>query len=75
VSTDRPATVLRIAGSPTPEETAAVVAVLSALGAGSGEPAGPAASGRRGLWNARSRAARPRLTPGPGAWKGSALPR
>jgi hypothetical protein len=69
VSADRP--VVRIAGRPTPEETAAVLAVLTTLGNAQEPPAGS----RRSLWNARARAARPRLSPGPGAWKGSVLPR
>lgn len=62
---------LRITGGATPEEVAAVVAVLAAAqGAHDGMR-----SRRRSLWNSRARAARPRLSPGPGAWRGSALPR
>ncbi len=71
MSADQP--VIRITGGPTPEETAALVAVLTSLRT-AGDPPDRAGS-RRSLWNARARAARPRLAPGPGAWKGSVLPR
>ncbi len=67
---DQPSIV--ISGSPTPEETAAVVAVLAAMSAG-GSSSPPAR--RRSLWSSRGRNARPRLSPGPGSWMGSVLPR
>jgi len=65
---ERPA--LRIVhGSPSPEEVAALVTVLAARGGGVAADAQP-----RSTWNDRSRAVRPPLVPGPGAWKASALP-
>jgi hypothetical protein len=70
-----PAVVLRvIRGDVTPEEIAALVAVLGARAgaAGAGEPAAPA---RRSAWSDRSRLQRAPLRPAPGAWRRSALPR
>jgi hypothetical protein len=67
----RPA--LRIVrGDPTPEEVAALTAVLAAATGGPGEPedAGPAS-----VWVERETLVRRPLTPGPGAWRASALPR
>jgi hypothetical protein len=67
----RPA--LRIVrGDPTPEEVAALTVVLAAASGGSGEPedTGPAS-----VWNERESLVRRPLTPGPGAWRASALPR
>jgi len=63
--------VLRVVrGNPTPEEIAALVAVLVARrGDGGAEPA-PS----RSAWADRSRALRRPLYPGPGAWRCSALP-
>jgi hypothetical protein len=54
----------------TPEEVAAIVAVLSSLG-------GPAPSSprRRSAWSDPSRRTRAMMTPGVGAWRASALPR
>jgi hypothetical protein len=68
------APVLRIvAGQPTAEETAAVVVVLSAL---AGQRAPAAAPGlARSPWSARSRLLREPVSPGPGGWRASALPR
>ena len=55
----------------TPEEVAAIVAVFSALGS-----AGGAASPRPAtVWNAPRRLVRRTVPHGPGAWRGSALPR
>ncbi len=58
-----------VTGSPTAEELAAVVAVLSARSGTTPAPARPAG---------RSRWATPRLrgplAPGPGAWRAAALP-
>ncbi len=70
MSADQPA--LRITGRPTDAETAAVVAVVTMMNS-----SGSASSGERSrsLWNSRGRAARPRLSPGPGAWQGSVSPR
>ena len=54
-----------VAGNPTPEELAAVVAVLAARPAAVPEEE-PAAPSR---WNDRARALRAPLHPGPGAWQ------
>jgi hypothetical protein len=62
---------LRLArGSATPEELAAVVAVLSAA-SGADDPPAPRPMSR---WVARARLVRRPLTPGPGAWRASAWP-
>lgn len=53
----------------TPAEVAAITTVLLGRGAGS-EPRKP-----RTLWNSPARQVRPRLSPGPGAWRASGLPR
>ena len=59
-----------VRGEPTPEQLAALIAVVSArAGAASGDE-GPAPA--RPLWN-RPQLRTP-LTPGPGAWRASALP-
>jgi acyl-CoA carboxylase epsilon subunit len=57
-------------GTPTPDELAALVVALATRG---GQPA-PAPEPRRSEWAAKSRQMRPRLFPGPGAWRASALP-
>ena len=58
----------------TPEEVAAIVAVLSAMGGGAPAPEPP-----RSLWAAQSRATRvspgATLAAGRGAWRASGLPR
>ncbi|HEU5420748.1 MAG TPA: acyl-CoA carboxylase subunit epsilon [Streptosporangiaceae bacterium] len=61
-----------VAGQPTPEETAAVVVVFSAL-ASQLPPGLPAPA--RSQWAARSRLLREPVSPGPGGWRASALPR
>jgi hypothetical protein len=53
----------------TPEEVAAVVAVLSALGGAAPEP-----PRRRSLWAAPERQVRRTLPHGRGAWRASGLP-
>ena len=59
-----------VRGEPTPEQLAALIAVVSARGSGGGEPEeAPAPS----LWNRPT--LRGPLHPGPGAWQASALPR
>jgi hypothetical protein len=65
--------VLRIVrGDPSPEEVAALAAVLAAAsGGGAPEPD----SGPRSVWTERSALVRRPLHPGPGAWQASALPR
>jgi hypothetical protein len=65
---------LRItAGQPTPQETAAVIVVLTALAARTAADGAPARA-PRSSWNEASRALRPALRPGPGAWRASGLP-
>ena len=59
-----------IKGDATPEEVAALVAVLSSLGGGEAPPAR-----RRPEWNAPHRLVRRPLAHGPGGWRASALPR
>jgi hypothetical protein len=61
-----------VAGQPTAEETAAVVVVLSALA--SQQPQAPPAPARS-QWASRSRLLREPVSPGPGGWRASALPR
>ncbi len=61
-----------VRGDATPEEIAALVAVLLARSADAGAP-GQARS-VPGLWADRSRLLRRPLSPGPGAWRRSALP-
>ena len=71
-----PGPVLRIVrGEPTPEELAALVAVLTVVTsrAAGGSPADHAPVRTR--WNERSRLVRRPLTPGPGAFRAAALPR
>jgi hypothetical protein len=53
----------------TPEEVAALVAVLSSL------QSAPAPEKPRSLWASRQRRTRAVLRPGPGAWRASGLPR
>ncbi len=60
-----------VTGDPTPEELAALVAVVSAMAAGAaaaGEKQAP-----RPEWSARHRGLRPPHRHGPGAWRASAL--
>ena len=63
-----------IRGDATPEEIAAVIAVLlSRSGAGAGAGAG-AAGPRPSAWADRGRQLRRPVFPGPDAWRRSALP-
>jgi hypothetical protein len=55
-----------VRGEPTPEELAALTAIVAA--AGSGEAAEPDAP-RRGRWNDPAAAHRRPWLPGPGAWR------
>jgi hypothetical protein len=57
--------VITVKGSPTPEELAAVVAVLAS------RPAAPAAEepAERSRWNDPASLMRQPLHPGPGAWR------
>jgi hypothetical protein len=59
-----------VKGEPTPEELAALVAVIAARSGGGDD----VAAGPRSAWTDRARYVRRPLTPGPGAWKASALP-
>jgi acyl-CoA carboxylase epsilon subunit len=66
------APMLRIVnGDATPEEVAAIVAVLSAVGGGSEAPAKRPAP----AWAAPQRGVRRALPHGPGGWRASGLPR
>jgi hypothetical protein len=62
-----------IRGEPTADELAAVIVVLGARAAPAGGEAPPRPP--RSEWAAKARQMRPQLTPGPGAWRASALPR
>ena len=61
-----------VKGDPTPEELAALVAVVSAVAAGA-SAAGDQGRKPRAEWSARHRALRPPHRHGPGAWRASAL--
>lgn len=60
-----------VRGDATPEEVAALLAVLSTAAAGEEEPAPRHTS----QWASPARRVRRPLTPGPGAWRASAWPR
>ena len=60
-----------VKGDATPEEVAALVAVVAALGSGGGEPP----RRRTPEWSAHHRKVRRSLPHGPGGWRSSALPR
>jgi hypothetical protein len=60
-----------VRGDASPEEIAALVAVLAARQAGADEPPEPT----RSAWSDRSAQLRYPLSPGPGAWRRSSLPR
>ena len=63
--------VLRVVrGDATPEEIAALVAVIGALGGGEAQ-----APRRTPEWSAHHRKVRSTLPHGPGGWRSSALPR
>jgi hypothetical protein len=67
---DETAPLLRIVrGGPTDEELAAVVVALATRAAAAQHPA------PRSLWRNRSRNIRPAVSPSPGAWRASGLPR
>ena len=68
-ATQRP--LLRVVkGDATPEEVAALVAVVAALGSGGGEPP----TRRTPEWSAHHRKVRRTLPHGPGGWRSSGLP-
>lgn len=60
-----------VRGELTPEETAALVAVIATRTAQSRA----VAAAPRSAWRDRSRALRQPLSPGPGAWRASGRPR
>lgn len=66
----KPPTLRIINGDATPEEVAAVVAVLSSLGGSA-----PPAPRRTPAWAAPHRLVRRTLPHGPGGWRASSLPR
>ncbi len=69
--TDDTAPFVRIVrGDPSPEELAALVAVLAARSAGGPAPSAGSGAGWSSYWNS----ARSPLRPGPGAWRSSSLP-
>jgi acyl-CoA carboxylase epsilon subunit len=63
-----------VRGEPTEAELAAVVTVLAAREAASDRGTAPARA-VRSTWSNRSRLMRASISPGPGAWRRSALPR
>ena len=67
---DRPPLRL-VRGDATPEEVAALLAVLSAA---SGDGAAAPAPRPTSAWSSPARAVRRPLAPGPGAWRASAWP-
>jgi hypothetical protein len=69
VSDEQPPVLQVVKGDATPEEIAALVAVLASLG---GEAPAPR---RTPQWSAPSRKLRTTLPHGPGGWRSSALPR
>jgi hypothetical protein len=71
VTDESPAPFLRIVkGDATPEEIAALVAVLGSLGGTSAPPSPPPPA-----WSAHHRKIRVTPPHGPGGWRSSALPR
>jgi hypothetical protein len=60
-----------VKGDATAEEVAALTAVLQALAAS----AGPAPKPPRSEWAAHHRKVRTPLSPGPGGWRSSSMPR
>jgi len=62
---------LSIQGNPTPEQAAAIVAVVTSLSAS----VAPTPERTLDLWAAKGRMTRPSVRPGPGAWRASFMPR
>ena len=60
-----------VRGDATPEEVAALLAVLSAASAGGEQQPAPRHTSE---WSSRQRGVRRPLHPGPGAWRASAWP-
>ena len=67
---DRPPLRL-VRGDASPEEVAALLAVLSAASGGEDEKPAPRHTSQ---WSSPGRSVRRPLTPGPGAWRASAWP-
>ena len=66
-----PAPLLRVvSGDPTPEELAALVAVVASMGSAAAAP-----PRRTPEWQAHHRAVRATYAHGPGGWRSSGLPR
>ncbi|WP_084342758.1 acyl-CoA carboxylase subunit epsilon [Janibacter corallicola] len=65
-----PAQRIEVRGDATPEQVAALVAVLSGLGGEDEPPAAPTSQ-----WSAPARLVHAPLHPAPGGWRASALPR
>jgi Acyl-CoA carboxylase epsilon subunit len=57
-----------VSGTPSPEELAALAAVIAAASGGEDQPR---ARVRRGGWNDPAAQHRPQLIPGPNAWRSS----
>ena len=64
-----------IKGDATAEEVAALVAVLSGVVASASAAAGPSTAEPVSAWASPHRKVRASYPHGPGAWRGSALPR
>lgn len=66
-----PPVVTVVSGSPTPEELAAIIAVLSAVSGGAGDDDAEPRSDRPrvGGWKSYTRTLRRVAYPGPGAWR------
>ena len=64
-----------VRGEPTDAELAAVVTVLAARTAAASARVPTPARAVRSSWSDRSRLMRESMSPGPGAWRRSALPR
>jgi hypothetical protein len=62
-----------VRGDPTPDELAALVAVLAARQRAAAAP--EVDTRPRSQWRNRGRNIRPAIGPGPGAWRASGLPR
>jgi hypothetical protein len=69
------ATMSVVRGQPTPEEVAALVAVIAGRAASATESGRRAASAPMSGWTDRSRYVRGRLQPSADGWRASALPR
>ena len=64
-----------IAGHPTPEELAALLTALAAVGGGDAGDAGDVDAAAPSRWSAPSERLRTAYGPGSGAWRASGMPR